>query len=187
MDAPQPFLVNWGMRSLIAVLALLSFPTLAAGQTVCRKPVTRYLDIVAVKTLRSHLLQNLHSFGSAFVFEDGSYLSSAVNGLSFQQSPIAASQGQIARATSSSVSFADLRRAANEARVGVQGPCRLVRQGGEESYFVKWYGRNGRTNLFGVSSVAIGPECPPEVVAFVDLLLSYVNTASSPGERFTTP
>jgi hypothetical protein len=175
------------MRILLAILAVLSLPTLAVGQTVCRKPVTRYLDIVSVKTLRSILLQNLHSFGTAFVFEDGSYLSSAVNGLSFQQNPIAASRGQIARATSSSVSFADLRRAANKARVGVQGPCQLVRQGGEESYFVKWYGKNGRTNLFGVNSEAIGPECPPEVVAFVDLLLRYVNVESSPGERFVTP
>lgn len=171
----------------MAILVLLSLPTLAAGQTVCRKPVTRYLDIVAVKTFRSILLQNLHSFGTAFVFADGSYLTSAVNGLSFQQNPIGGTRGQIARATSSPVSFADLRRAANEARVGTQGPCRLARIAGEESYLVKWYGRNGRTNLFRATSEFGFPECPPEVVAFVDLLLSYVNVESSRGERFTTP
>ncbi len=175
------------MRTLIAILATLSLPTLAAGQTVCGAPVTRFLDLVSVKTFRSSTIQNLHTFGTAFVFADGSYLSSALNGVSFQQNPVGGTRGQIARATSSSVSFAALRRAAGDARAGTQGACRLVRMGGEESYLVKWYGRNGRTNLFRVTSEVGFPECPPEVVAFVDLLLSYVNVESSRGERFTTP
>ena len=175
------------MRAFILVWAILSLSTPAAGQTVCGKPATRYLDVVAVRTVRSSLLQDVHSFGTAFVFADGSHLSSEVSGLSFHGSPISASQGQIARATSSA-SFAGLRQAADAARVGIQGPCRLVHQTGEElSYIVKWYGRNGRVNRFGVSSEFEGPECSPEVAAFVGLLLSYVNPASSPGERFVTP
>ncbi len=157
---------------IIALLALVAVEPAGFARTDGPRQL---IGLLSSRVLPSSTNQTLHSYSTAVVFADGSFLASSANGASFE-SPFVLTQGVLTHANASAAgSLSSLIRSAEAAHVPDHGDCSIDNPGVNESYTIQWHPRSGQAHTFHVvSRNPTLPSCEPEVTDFIEVLSLYI-------------